>query len=252
VVDVRRAGAYVEQLVECGEVRQALKLLEQERRQALGSEDVEALRHVLEAARLVHGHAEQGDRNRAARVIYAAQQNIRFLTRKQALTAGEEWVDPFTSPSPPGSSLPKEVESASLSDNDWLSAQLGTWAGLLVGTLAAAFAGAVVGAILGLIVWFSGGGTTATYVLLVLPPVTACEYVGFVCRRWWAFTGSVSLLPWFLLAWAAGGDLTFMAGAFACVTGALAIGSLLGSAFNRSRRQGKRTPDSDAVNGRRG
>lgn len=77
-------------------MKEALKLLEQARKQALASDDVEALRQVLEAARRVHGHADQKQRNKAVGVMNAAQQNIRFLTRKQAVAAGQEWVDPFS------------------------------------------------------------------------------------------------------------------------------------------------------------
>lgn len=220
-------------LLQQGEQKHALRVLDSMRREALSGGDIASLQEVLAGARAVHARSEQRERNEAVRVMNAAQQNIRFLSRKLALAAGQEWVDPFASPATPGASEMVGSGSASPSDNEWLSSRLGTWAGLLVGTLAAAFAGGVVGVILGLVVWYSGGGITATYVLLVLPAVTACEYVGFVCGRWWAFTGSVSLVPWFLLGWAAGGDATFAAAALGCVTGSLAIGSLLSWAFNR-------------------
>ena len=94
----------VEALVQQGEQKHALSLLESVRREALAGEDIALLQEVFAGARAVHGRSEQRERNEAVRVMNAAQQNIRFLGRKAALAAGEEWVDPFASPALPGAS----------------------------------------------------------------------------------------------------------------------------------------------------
>ena len=86
------------ELVERGDLKAALKLLEQARRKAVAAEDVEALRQVLDETRLAHARSEQKQRNEAVRIRNAAQQDIRVLTRKAALSEGREWVDPFGGP----------------------------------------------------------------------------------------------------------------------------------------------------------
>jgi hypothetical protein len=80
---------------EQGDLKQALKRLERARQSALADEDIPALRDVLAECRAVHALADEKRRNDAELVMNAAQQNIRFLSRKAALAAGEEWVDPF-------------------------------------------------------------------------------------------------------------------------------------------------------------
>jgi len=98
----------VETLVGQDALQSALKLLESAREEALASKDIAALHDVLAGTRLVHAHADRKHRNEAVRIANAAQQNIRLLGRKQALAAGEEWVDPFGPPAkqqPTGASM---------------------------------------------------------------------------------------------------------------------------------------------------
>jgi len=89
------ALAEVRTLVGRGDMKQALKRLESARRSALADEEISALTDVLAECRMVHARADQKRRNEAVRVMNAAKQNIRFLSRKQALAAGQEWIDPF-------------------------------------------------------------------------------------------------------------------------------------------------------------
>jgi hypothetical protein len=85
----------VETLLQHGDPRAAVKLLESLRREGFAGEDIVSLQDVLAGTRLVHAQSEQKQRNKAVQIANAAQQNIRFLGRKAALAAGEEWVDPF-------------------------------------------------------------------------------------------------------------------------------------------------------------
>jgi hypothetical protein len=162
--------ARAEQLANGGDAKAALKLLEQERRRALGSEDVEGLRRVLESARAMHGRAEQGERNRAVRVINAAQQNIRFLTRKQALAAGQEWVDPFASDSSSRVAATPNVGARGIRGRRVRWGALAVWAILMFGT-----AWALGGASGSPAIWFGvDAGSGAIFGVL---------FVLFVCRR---------------------------------------------------------------------
>ncbi len=82
-------------LAERGEPRSAVKAAERVRLAAFAAEDVPALEQVLALARRVYVDSEGKRQNEAGRLAFGARQNIRFLTRKQALAAGEVWVDPF-------------------------------------------------------------------------------------------------------------------------------------------------------------
>jgi hypothetical protein len=87
--DVRRA----EDLLQCGEKRNGLRVLERLRVRALASRDLNMLRDVREIA---HRVAETGsEAPRARDIVYGAEQNIRFLTRAESLARGEPWVDPL-------------------------------------------------------------------------------------------------------------------------------------------------------------
>jgi len=101
MADGTPVAVQVETLIQQGEPNAALKLVESARREALSCEDIASLHEVLAAARLVHGHGDQKQRNEAVRIANAAQKNICFLGRKAALAAGEVWVDPFRPARPP-------------------------------------------------------------------------------------------------------------------------------------------------------
>ncbi len=90
-----RVAVQVETLLQQGEPKAALKLLKSVRKEALSGEDIASFHAVLAAARLVCAQAGGKHQDEAGRLADAAQQNIRWLGYKQALAAGEEWVDPF-------------------------------------------------------------------------------------------------------------------------------------------------------------
>jgi uncharacterized RDD family membrane protein YckC len=95
MADERLIADQAEALIEAGESKAAVKLLERERKEALADANVARLEQVLAGAHLAHGRTSSKHREEAGRVAYAAQQNLRFLSRQQALAAGQEWVDPF-------------------------------------------------------------------------------------------------------------------------------------------------------------
>jgi hypothetical protein len=88
----------VESLLQQGEPKAALKLLESVRRDALSGEDIALLQEVLAGTRVVYAHADQRRRNEAGRIANAAQQNIRFIEQKQTLAGGSDWFDSFVLP----------------------------------------------------------------------------------------------------------------------------------------------------------
>src|SRR5690349_18226566 len=108
MADGKPFATRVATLIQQAEPKAALKLLQRVRREALSGGDIASLHEVLAAARLVHASGDQKQRNEAVRIANAAQQNIRFLGRKAALAAGEEWVDPFAPTRPPGAAPPRE------------------------------------------------------------------------------------------------------------------------------------------------
>jgi hypothetical protein len=93
-------GARTAALVEQGDFERALELLERERKGALSRGDAASMESVFAAVKLVHARAHGTQQSQADRISFAAQQNIRYLGRQAALTAGEEWIDPFASSRP--------------------------------------------------------------------------------------------------------------------------------------------------------
>ena len=86
-------------LVEQGEVKAALKLLERIRRVSLAEEQVPALEEVLALGEVISRGAEGKLHDEAERLLYSARQNTRFIGYKQALAEGREGgVDWFAPP----------------------------------------------------------------------------------------------------------------------------------------------------------
>ena len=77
----------------------SLRLLEKARRELLTRADVDGLGELLELAQRIpvskpHHAALQ------RRLLEAAQQNVRYLSRRRAIEAGEAWSDPFAAGKP--------------------------------------------------------------------------------------------------------------------------------------------------------
>jgi hypothetical protein len=79
---------------ELNDPHRALRKLDAARRVALKRREEEKLRRVLEFA---DGVIARDDRTEIERenVLYAVRQNLRQLSRRRALRAGESWLDPF-------------------------------------------------------------------------------------------------------------------------------------------------------------
>jgi hypothetical protein len=72
----------------------ALKKLDQARSAAAKSKNEDQLRHVLDFADGVIVRDEHTEIERES-LLYAVRQNLRRLTRRRALLAGQPWEDPF-------------------------------------------------------------------------------------------------------------------------------------------------------------
>ena len=80
-----------------GDTAAALKLLERARRRALSRQDQSGLRDVVALAGPIAGSGAEGRQQRAAgRIVYAAEQNLRFLERGSALGQAVEEAGPPT------------------------------------------------------------------------------------------------------------------------------------------------------------
>ena len=92
--------------LERGETGRALRSLEKSRRKLLDRSDVDGLGELLDMAQRTSTTKARHEKARSE-LIGAAQQNVRYLGRRNALKAGEQWSDPFvTAQSKPASKLP--------------------------------------------------------------------------------------------------------------------------------------------------
>lgn len=82
----------------------ALRRLEKARRKLLARGDLDGLRELIELARRMP-LARPRHESARSRLIYAARQNVRYLSRRAALKAGEEWHD-LSASAGPKTSLP--------------------------------------------------------------------------------------------------------------------------------------------------
>jgi len=92
--DFERTVAEARAAYERNDPYQALKRLDQARATAVKRRDEDQLRRVLDFVEGVIARDEQTQIERE-NVLYAVRQNLRRLTRRRALLAGERWEDPF-------------------------------------------------------------------------------------------------------------------------------------------------------------
>ncbi len=83
------------ELIDRREYRVAVRRLEQARSKAFAEENTDQLRQLLDLAENIYEQAQGKPREAAGRLVYSVQQNIRLLSRRTALAAGEAWADPF-------------------------------------------------------------------------------------------------------------------------------------------------------------
>jgi hypothetical protein len=77
----------------------AVHRLEKARRTLLARGDLDGLEELIELARRIPV-AKPRHESAHNRLIYAARQNVRYLSRRAAIKAGEEWSDPFAAAKP--------------------------------------------------------------------------------------------------------------------------------------------------------
>ena len=80
--------------IERGETRRALRSLEKARRKLLDRGDAAGLSELLELAQRLPTAKARHEKARGD-LIEAAQQNVRYLGRRDAIKTGEAWSDPF-------------------------------------------------------------------------------------------------------------------------------------------------------------
>jgi len=78
-----------------GEITAALRSLKKARQTLFDRSDTIALNELLELAQRLSTTSARDEKKRR-QLIDAAQQNVRYLSRRKALKAGEEWSDPFS------------------------------------------------------------------------------------------------------------------------------------------------------------
>jgi hypothetical protein len=113
----------------------ALRELDRARAAAVKERDEGKLRRVLDFAEGSLSREEQTEIERE-NLLYAARQNLRQLSRRRALLAGESWEDPFP-----------DLETPQAHTRTFISRGVKFWIGvavLLAAVLAAAFVAAVV------------------------------------------------------------------------------------------------------------
>ncbi len=86
-------------VLERGATGRALRSLEKARRKLLDRSDVDGLGELLDIAQRIPTPKARHEKTRR-QLIDATQQNVRYLSRRRALRAGEEWSDPFAAAGP--------------------------------------------------------------------------------------------------------------------------------------------------------
>ena len=116
--DFEASLAAARQAYEENDPHGALRKLDRARTVAVKERDEEQLRRVLAFA---EGAVPRDERTEVERenLLYAVRQNLRQLTRRRALLAGESWVDPFT-----------DLESPRSHTRTFMSPGLKVWIGV--------------------------------------------------------------------------------------------------------------------------
>ena len=89
--------------IERGETGRALRSLEKARRKLLDRGDAAGLSELLDLAQRLPTAKARHEKARRD-LIDAAQQNVRYIGRRNAINAGEEWSDPFAATQPKAAS----------------------------------------------------------------------------------------------------------------------------------------------------
>jgi hypothetical protein len=128
-----------------------------------------------------------------------------------------------------------------------LSHHLETWQGTGVATIVAGCGGTLASGLLviGILLvmnWTNGDAQHAMgryqallSGLFLTVPLVACAGVGFVCGRWWAFTGAVCLAPLLVFGWLFEGNPETILLMLACPAAALGVGPMLRWAYEQRR-----------------
>lgn len=85
--------------IERGKTGRALRAFEKARRKLLDRGDVNGLHELIELAERIPATASRHEKGRR-QLIDAARQNVRYLSRRSALKAGDQWSDPFAAAEP--------------------------------------------------------------------------------------------------------------------------------------------------------
>jgi dipeptidyl aminopeptidase/acylaminoacyl peptidase len=85
--------------IEMGSTGRALRQLEKARRKLLARSDLDGLGELLGLAQVLLVTKPRHEQTRE-RLIHAARQNVRYLSRRGALKSGQEWSDPFAAAKP--------------------------------------------------------------------------------------------------------------------------------------------------------
>jgi hypothetical protein len=81
-------------LLEAGEMRRALKPLDQARKDFVQAGDLDDLNELRRAIEQGYQAADEADEPAYERLLYASGQNVRFLSRREAAKRGVAWEDP--------------------------------------------------------------------------------------------------------------------------------------------------------------
>ena len=116
--DFEGSLAAARQAYEQNDPHGALRKLDRARAAAIKKRNEEQLRRVLDFA---EGSLARDERTEIERenLLYAVRQNLRQLTRRRALLAGESWIDPFS-----------DLESARPHTRTFMSPGLKIWIGV--------------------------------------------------------------------------------------------------------------------------
>jgi hypothetical protein len=174
-VRAEAALAEARRLVEAGDVRGALRPLEQARKDYLQAADLDGLRETRRVVEEAYQRSDAADEPAYERLLYSSGQNIRFLSRRRAAEAGIPWDDPHPELDQPGRPEIRVERGLSGRDKRWI-------------VVAAVIGAAVVaGVVIGLVFAYRAGETkvvndTRRTVIVGVCTDDSCDHISDLVR----------------------------------------------------------------------
>jgi len=130
------ALAEARRLLETGDTAGAVARLDDARRGYLAENDLPGMQEVRRAAEEGYAVSEPADEPAYERLLYASGQNVRFLSRRRAASAGVPWEDPHPELDAPGRPEMRAERGVTRRDVPWIVVVGGLGVAVVAGLVA--------------------------------------------------------------------------------------------------------------------